>query len=432
MANERLLSGETAVLGSILIDPEICGEVFSKVHENDFITSEYKHIFLSAKKLYLQNKHIDAVTICHEAGGDMYRDVLMQLMQITPTSAGWKEYAEVLKEESRLYRLQQIGARIMSCQSLDEGSKLLSEAHSLTSSRADIKTITMTQGIMNFMQELESKPEYLLTSIGKLDQKLNISSGDFIIIGGYPSAGKTALALQIASYMGIKRKVGIFSLETNDRKIYNRLISQLTLTDFRKIKTHDLSDKELIDIARQNKMLSKIQLEVINASGMSVTDIISKTYERRYNVIFIDYLQLITANSLKVNRTEQVSQISRDLHTFAQNSKTTVIALSQLSRPEKENKVQKAPTMASLRESGQIEQDADAIMLLDLSDPENPYSDRVLKLVKNKDGELGYMLLNFDGRHQTFLEYMDEKNTKVQEYRSLQQKIQVHNENYKF
>lgn len=423
MANDRLLNGETAVLGSILIDPEICGEVFSKVHENDFITSEYKHIFLSAKKLYLQNKHIDAVTICHEAGGDAYRDLLMQLMQVTPTSAGWYEYAEVLKQESRLYKLQQIGAKMMTCSSLDEASKILNEAHSLTSSRADIKTINMTQGLMNFMQDLESKPEYILTSIGKLDQKLNISSGDFIIIGGYPSAGKTALALQIASYMGIKKKVGIFSLETNDRKIYNRLISQLTLTDFRKIKTHNLSEKELLNIAKQNKMLCDIKLEVVNASGMTTNDIISKTYERRYDIIFIDYLQLITANSIKENRTEQVSQISRNLHTFAQDSNTTVIALSQLNRPEKENKVQKAPTMASLRESGQIEQDADAIMLLYLSDPENPYSDRVLKLVKNKDGELGYMLLNFDGRHQTFLEYMDEKNTKVQEYRSLQQKI---------
>lgn len=423
MANERLLSGETAVLGSILIDPEICGEVFSKVHENDFITSEYKHIFLSAKKLYLQNKHIDAVTICHEAGGDAYRDLLMQLMQVTPTSAGWYEYAEVLKQESRLYKLQQIGAKMMTCSSLDEASKILNEAHSLTSSRADIKTINMTQGLMNFMQDLESKPEYILTSIGKLDQKLNISSGDFIIIGGYPSAGKTALALQIASYMGIKRKVGIFSLETNDRKIYNRLISQLTLTDFRKIKTHDLSEKELMDIAKQNKMLCKIQIDVVNASGMTVQDVISTTFQKKYDIIFVDYLQLIVPSNVKVNRTEQVSQISRDLHTFAQNSKTTVIALSQLSRPEKENKVQKAPTMASLRESGQIEQDADAIMLLYLSDPENPYSDRILKLVKNKDGELAYMQLNFDGRYQTFLEYMDKECTQIQSYKPLQQKM---------
>ena len=423
MANERLLSGETAVLGSILIDPEICGEVFSKVHENDFITSEYKHIFLSAKKLYLQNKHIDAVTICHEAGGDAYRDLLMQLMQVTPTSAGWYEYAEVLKQESRLYKLQQIVAKMMTCSSFDEASKVLSEAHSLTSSLSEVRIVSMPQGVMNFMQETETKPEYMLTSIGKLDEKLNISAGDFIIIGGYPSAGKTALALQIASFMGLKKKIGIFSLETNDQKIYNRLISQLTLTDFKKIKTHDLSEKELMDIAKQNKMLCKIQIDVINASGMSVQDVISTTFKRKYDIIFVDYLQLLVPSNVKVNRTEQVSQISRDLHTFGQKSKTTIIALSQLSRPEKENKVQKAPTMASLRESGQIEQDADAIMLLYLSDPENPYSDRVLKLVKNKDGELGYMLLNFDGRHQTFLEYMDEKNTKVQEYRSLQQKI---------
>lgn len=423
MANERLLSGETSVLGSILIDPEICGEVFSKVHENDFITSEYKHIFASAKKLYLQNKHIDAVTICHEAGGDAYRKILMDLMDLTPTAAGWSEYAEVLKEESRLYRLQQIGAKIMSCQSLDEGSKLLSEAHSLTSSRSQVRIVSMPQGVMNFMQETETKPEYMLTSIGKLDEKLNISAGDFIILGGYPSSGKTALALQIASFMGLKKKIGIFSLETNDQKIYNRLISQLTLTDFKKIKTHDLSDKELMDIAKQNKMLCKIQIDVINASGMSVQDVISTTFKRKYDIIFVDYLQLLVPSNVKVNRTEQVSQISRDLHTFAQNSKTTVIALSQLSRPEKENKVQKAPTMASLRESGQIEQDADAIMLLYLSDPENPYSDRVLKLVKNKDGELGYMLLNFDGRYQTFLEYMDKECTQIQSYQSLQEKI---------
>ncbi len=423
VSNERLLSGETAVLGSMLIDPDICGEVFSNVHENDFITGEYKHIFLSSKKLYLQNKHIDAVTICHEAGGDAYRDILMQLMEITPTSAGWREYAEVLKQESRLYKLQEIGAKIMSCQSLDEASKILSEAHSLTASRLDVRIVPMAQGVMNFMQDLESKPEYILTSIGKLDEKLNISAGDFIIIGGYPSAGKTALALQIASFMGIKKKVGIFSLETNDRKIYNRLISQLTLTDFRKIKTHNLSEKELMDIAKQNKMLCDIKVEVINASGMTVSDVISRTFERRYDIIIIDYLQLLVPSNVKVNRTEQVSQISRDLHTFGQNSKITIMALSQLSRPEKENKVPKAPTMASLRESGQIEQDADAIMLLYLSDPENPYSDRILKLVKNKDGELAYMQLNFDGKHQTFLEYMDKECTQIQSYQSLQEKI---------
>lgn len=419
--NERLLSGETAVLGSLLIEPELCGEIFAKVHEDDFITSEYKHIFVSAKNLYLQNKHVDAVTICYEAGGDAYREILMHLMSMTPTSVCWSEYADLLKQESRLYKLQSIASKLTFCKSLDEASKILSEAHNLTSSRSDIKIVSMQQGITNFMQDIENKPEYFLTNIDKLDEKLNISVGDFIILGGYPSAGKTALALQIASFMGLNKKIGIFSLETNDRKIYNRLISQLTSTDFKKIKTHDLSENELINIAKQNKMLCKIQIEVVPASGMTVQDVISTTFERRYDIIFIDYLQLLVPSNIKSNRTEQVSQISRDLHTFAQNSLITVIALSQLTRPEKDNKIQKAPTMASLRESGQLEQDADAIMLLYLAEPDNPYSDRILKLVKNKDGELAYMKLYFDGKYQTFLEYMPDGQIKFKPHKQLEQ-----------
>lgn len=421
--NERLLSGETTVLGSLLIAPELCGEIFSKVHESDFITTEYGHIFASAKKLYLQNKYIDAVTICHEAGGDAYRKIMMDLMDLTPTAAAWSEYADILKEESRLHKLQQIGAKMMICQSLDEASKILSEAQGLTSSRTAVNAISMSQGIMNFMQALDARPEYLNTGIGQLDEKLNIAEGDFIILGGYPSAGKTALTLQIACTMGFKKKVGIFSLETSDRKIYDRIISHLTLTDFKRIKKRELSEKELARIVAQNNILSKIKIEVVNASGMNVDDIRSETLKERYDVVFIDYVQLIAPKSIKVNRTEQVSQISRDLHTFAQESRTTIIALSQLTRPERDNKIQKAPTIASLRESGQLEQDADAIMLLYLSDPDNPYSDRILKLAKNKDGELSYMRLNFDGKHQTFLEYMDEKCTKIQDYKSLQQKM---------
>ena len=408
MADNKLLSAECAVLGSILIEPEICGQVFAELHEDDFVTAEYKHIFKSARNLFFSGKQVDAVTICSAAGGDEYRPLLMDLMAITPTSAGWKEYANILKEESRLHKLKILSAKLNLCSNIADASRILSDMQRISASRSGIKPVTMAQALVNFLQSFDKTPKYFRTCITELDNNLDISAGDFIIIGGYPSAGKTALALQIACNMSYDDKVGIFSLETKDTKIYDRIISQRTLTDFKSLKKRNLDEKDINNILKQKDELCKMQLEVFNASGMTVNDIIAHTLANNYSIIFIDYMQLIIPESTKIARHEQVAQISRDLHTFAQRHQVTVIALSQLSRPETKDKVQKAPNMASSRESGLIEQDADAIMLLYLERPDSPYGDRILKLAKNKEGPLCYMKLHFDGWFQSFCEYMDE------------------------
>ena len=408
MADNKLLSAECAVLGSILIEPEICGQVFAELHEDDFVTAEYKHIFKSARNLFFSGKQVDAVTICSAAGGDDYRPLLMDLMAITPTSAGWKEYANILKEESRLHKLKILSAKLNLCSNIADASRILSDMQRISASRSGIKPVTMAQALMNFLQSFDETPKYFKTCITELDNNLDISAGDFIIIGGYPSSGKTALALQIACNMSYDEKVGIFSLETKDTKIYDRIISQRTLTDFKSLKKRNLDEKDIKTILKQKDELCKMQIEVFNASGMTVNDIVAHTLANNYSIIFIDYMQLIIPESVKIPRHEQVAQISRDLHIFAQRHQVTVIALSQLSRPETKDKVQKAPNMASLRESGQIEQDADAIMLLYLERADSPYGDRILKLAKNKEGPLCYMKLHFDGWFQSFCEYMDE------------------------
>ena len=138
-----------------------------------------------------------------------------------------------------------------------------------------------------------------------------------------------------------------------------------------------------------------LDLHVVEASGWTVEQIKSKALQLKATVIMIDYLSLIQGNG---NSTyEKVSNISIALHTMAQRTKIAVIALSQLSREGKN-----APDMTSLRESGQIEQDADCILLLHTVEPDNPHSDRELIIAKNKEGQTGKIPLTFKGEYQKF------------------------------
>ena len=147
------------------------------------------------------------------------------------------------------------------------------------------------------------------------------------------------------------------------------------------------------------------KLEIIQAGGLSVVDIQALSLAGRYDVIYIDYLQLIEPEDRRRTDYEKVTQISKDLHTMAQTTGITVCALSQLSRPQKGGEQEKAPGLHSLRQSGQIEQDADGVLLLYKEEPKNPKSRRCLKIAKNKDGEAGGIdYLVFDGAHQRFRE----------------------------
>ena len=168
-------------------------------------------------------------------------------------------------------------------------------------------------------------------------------------------------------------------------------------------------------LAYQNKNISRRQMEIIPAGGYTADDIRVETLSGRYQVIFVDYLQLVRTERKNQNRTEEVGSVSRTLHTLAQQHGVTVIALAQLNRPDKGTL--RAPRLSDLRESGQIEQDADVVMMLslirewDTNEPKNS-TDRLLQIVKNKEGELNYMRLAFDGRAQQLVERMQPDNRK--------------------
>ena len=195
-----------------------------------------------------------------------------------------------------------------------------------------------------------------------------------------------------------QKRVGYFYFENNDRKLFERLVASTALVPFGKIKRNDLTEEDYKTIIELQQRLTDPALDFIDASGFTVMDIRSIALSRHYDNVIVDYLQKIRGDRSRRNLSdfERVSSISSDLQDFGKQTGVTVVALSQLSRPEKKDGKAHAPGLSSLRQSGQIEQDADVVMLLYREDDTNPT--RTLKLAKNKEGEANIAMIRRPAR----------------------------------
>lgn len=395
---------QVSVIGSMLIDERCIGPVLTKVQPEDFISEPYRKVFLAIRKLFTDGTPIDPVTVLNVLQADGSADwygFLAQCMEMTPTATNVDVYVPILREQARLSRIQAIGVELMSLRDMGSAQEAIARLNALQVDRPGIQITTMEQGLLGFMERQEKKVTYLPWGFQELDGRLHVSTGKFVIIGGYPSHGKTALALSSAYTMSEKYRVGFFSLETDDGTLMDRLVARTALIPMQRIKRNELTEEDYEAVAASSEKIVKHRLEFILAAGMTVADIFATAQSRRYDVIYVDYIQLIRGDRNR-GRVEEITGISIDLHTLAQSTGINVIGLSQLSRPEKGGKTQRAPRMSDLRESGQLEQDADVIMMVYRENADNADSRRVLAIEKNKEGELGQVFLNFDGATQTF------------------------------
>ncbi len=403
MTSQRL-TGQWGVLGSLLIDaPHVAGMVFHGTREEDF-TGELKTVYQAARRLFLAGRPIDAVTVGAQLGPE-YSQTLIQLMDYTSTAANVEEYINLTVEEARKARVQSLALSMQQAAGLEDCQAILAEMGQVLASRSDVRRMTLEEGFRDFYDRQVKEPKLIPWGFESLDEVCRVElGGDFFILGGYPSAGKTALSLQLAWNQAKDYRVGYFSLETKPEKIIDRLVAAVCNVNFSRIKGHTLTDEDWDACGALSDRFVGRKMEVIQAGGLSVTDIRSMSLAGRYDVIYVDYLQLIAPDDRKRSAVEQISQISVDLHTMAQTTGITIVALSQLTRPDKTSGgSEKAPGMHSLRQSGQIEQDADGILLLYNEVPDDPKSRRCLKVAKNKDGVSGGILyLVLDGAHQRF------------------------------
>lgn len=393
---------EYTIVGTLLWEPDHVGEVAARLEPEQFASVATRGLYEAITALHLRGAPIDAVTVVQEAGAD-YETAVLEAAKYAVSPSALAYYCDMLRDSSRLRKIQTEAVAITAASNMDEAGEALDRLNGLMVTRKNVEILSAAAAAQAFVERqrtgLEGKPDYLPWGFAPLNKLLYAELGDFIVVGGYPSAGKTLLSIQFALEMAKKYRVGYFSLETGPYKLTDRIMAHLAKVPLSKIKDRDLSEPDWAALAEAATTMGKIDLHFIRAGGMSVRDIQAVTLNRHYQVIVVDYLQLVEAPP--GSRYEQVTGISQGLHTLAQTHGVAVIALAQLSRPEKVQGKPKPPTMSAFRESGQIEQDADIAFLLYPSDPNDNKSRRVLKIGKNKEGERGALELDFDGATQT-------------------------------
>lgn len=396
------LLAQSSVLGAMLIDANTVGDVVTALRPEDFTDPTGREVFLAIRELYLSDEKIDPVTVLHkmEAPSPERRQYLLRVMDETPTTANLREWMAIVREQAGVRAAQSVGLELISegTVTMEQVREIVGRLNGLIADSPGVECLSMEQGILNFYEELERTPQYVPWGIDFLDSGLTAEASDYVVLGGYPSDGKTALALSMAYHQARSLRVGFFSLETKNSKLFNRVFSSAAQVSGVRIKHRALTERDYDLLACKSEEVRSRQLSLIRSSSMTVEDIASYTRAKRFEVIYIDYLTLIQAPGR--TEFEQATYISKALHRFAQDTGVTVIALSQLSRPES-GKV-KPPTLASLRSSGQIEQDADIVMFVYREEPGRLRSRRILAVEKNKEGETGRVPLLFNGETQTF------------------------------
>lgn len=400
---------QESILGSMIIDERCISEVLPYIKPDDFYLGIDRDIFKAVRGLFLDGEKVDAVTVLGAIGATQeLRDRILHLMDVTPTAANIAAYVKIVREEVKLLKVRSLGEELYKVSHMGDAQVIVSQLNDMMMDNVSMRSVSMEQALENFYDRIKRPKLYHTWGYDFLDAGLYAEKGDLVILGGRPSDGKTALALSMAYHQAKTLRVGFFSLETKEDKLFDRLYASVSKVSSSHIKRRALTEDDYEALTIKAEEIKDRDLHLIRAAGSSVYDIQAYARARRFDVIYVDYLQLVDAEGK--GRVEQVTNISMGLHKLAQTNEITVVALSQLSRDGddgagkagKKKTVARPPRLRDLRESGQIEQDADIVVFIYREEPDMPKSRRILAVAKNKEGELGRTPMLFNGDTQTF------------------------------
>ena len=428
------LVAEQSVLGAVFISPETMTSLADELTPDDFYKPANKIVFKTMLSLLEKGEPIDATTMISaltnqgdisNIGGITY---VVELVNSTPTSKNVEHYAKLVKEKATLRRV--IADLSDSLSSAYQGDVSIGDIITKTEkSLLDISNQNAGTGFRNVadildthmqMVETRSQTDGFVTGLSTgfigLDKiTTGLHEGNLIILAARPAMGKTALALNIAKHVAtMERKPAvIFSLEMGAEELIERMVASEGMVPAYHLKTGNLNPDEWRRLVQAQNNLYDAPIFVDDTAGIRISEIRSNARKLvqeigDLGVIIIDYLQLITGAKGE-NRQQIVSEISRELKILAKDLKVPVIALSQLSRAV-EQRQDKRPMLADLRESGSIEQDADIVAFLyrdayyqkEQADSQEANNVTELILEKNRHGSLGTVKLYFHKEYTKF------------------------------
>lgn len=391
------LNAQSGCIGCVLQSPKLAGQLLAETTEDDF-DGHGRSVYQAISHLFMDGKAPDPVSVGELTHG-VYNEYLIQCVEMVPSVLSMGEYIETVKKRSRMSRLQVLFYSAATAPTMDAMSDYMAQANELLVENNPGRVYDLGSLVLEFYERKKKGETYISTGMQALDSRIYLSKGDYVILAGQPSRGKTVLALQLALSQSRQYRVGFFSLETSKGKLMDRIMCHYAKVDMGHIKRADLTPEDWELAGEASAALSeRFQLDVIEAAGMTVDDIFHIALSRRYEIIYIDYLQII--NGSGKSRYEIVTNISVRLHQLSQRHRIMTVALSQLSRSS-DNKKSEEPDMHDLRESGQIEQDADVVMMLYCKTKDDTAEPRILKIAKNKEGNTGKLELYWEGAMQT-------------------------------
>ena len=390
-AGARLLpqnvEAEESVLGAMLLSPDAVGTAIERLSADHFYQPANAMVFEAIEQLYLRSVPIDCLTVADrlETVGSLSAiggsDRLLMLVAGTSTLSHVDRHARIVEDTALLRRLISVSTQIadLAYSRPEDTAAAIDRAESMVFEVADRRMANTTVAIREMLNGTIDRlgvlaeggaPPGLATGFRELDAILTgIDSSAFVVVGGRPAMGKTALALSIASKVALAGKpVLLFSLEMAREELSGRLLASDARVDATHIKTGKLSPQEWDRISRSVGRLGDAPLWVDDNPNTTVAEVRAKARrvaaaEGKLGLVVVDYLQLMNGRVNAENRQVEIAEISRNLKILAREMGTPVMGLSQLSRGL-ESRGDKRPMLSDLRESGAIEQDADVVMFV--------------------------------------------------------------------
>lgn len=423
---------EDGIIGCILLDTECLYKVYDKIKPEMFTSNLCRRVYEKMLVFFDTGKPFDATILANELADEHSdKDVFMKqfsnLIMATPTSSLINGYTDRLianYQASRLHLLLKdvdtnpsnikatIGELMTRLEEIQVNEKKKSK---------NAKEISDACRNNYFDGNKTDEQTKVKTGLHKLDECISLDPGDITIIGARPSVGKSALALQIAKYVSEKGlKVGYFNLEMLENQIYERFIASMSGIPMDRIKNaHSFLGDEKEKFLEADRHFQEMNI-VISTGGKTDLDIKAESRHQHFDLIVIDYLQLVRYHGKAESRRVEVGEVSRSLKSLATELKVPIVLLSQLTR-KTEYTQDKEPSMADLRETGDIEQDASTIILMWNLEDEGDYKEfKGLKVDKNRQGKLMTEGLDFIGENMTFVETketIEQIKAKIKEFR---------------